>query len=55
MKKFILSETQYRNVRKYLIESKLRSYVFDCDDNMIRIPTKVNMEKNENKNNEANQ
>lgn len=50
MKKFILSETQYRNIRKYLIEAKLRSYVFDWDDNILRMPTKVNMEKNENGN-----
>lgn len=50
MKKFILSETQYKNIRKYLIESKLRSYVFDWDDNILRMPTKVNMEKNENGN-----
>ena len=50
MKKYILSETQYRNIRKYLIEAKLRSYVFDWDDNILRMPTKVNMEKNENGN-----
>lgn len=48
MKKFILSESQYKSIRKYLIESKLRSYVFDWDDNILRMPTKVNMEKNEN-------
>jgi len=48
MKKLIITETQYRNVRKYLIESNIRSYVFDWDDNILRMPTKVNMEKNEN-------
>lgn len=47
MKKYILSETQYKIVRKHLIETKLRSYVFDWDDNILRMPTKVNMEKNE--------
>jgi hypothetical protein len=48
MKKYILSETQYRNIRKYLIESKLKSYTYDWDDNILRMPTKVSIEKNEN-------
>lgn len=47
MKKFLVTDTQYRKLRKSLIESKLRSYVFDWDDNILRMPTKVNMEKNE--------
>ena len=48
MKKIIITESQYRTIRKHLLESKLRSYVFDWDDNILRMPTKVNMEKNEN-------
>jgi hypothetical protein len=48
MKKIVITESQYRTIKKYLLESKLRSYVFDWDDNILRMPTKVNMEKNEN-------
>jgi hypothetical protein len=48
MKKFLITETQYRLLRKSLIENKLRSYVFDWDDNILRMSTKINMEKNEN-------
>jgi len=50
MKKIIITESQYLRIRKSLLESKLRSYVFDWDDNILRMPTKVNMEKNENGN-----
>ena len=45
MKKFLISETQYSKVRKYILESKLRSYVFDWDDNILRMPTKIHMDK----------
>ena len=45
MKKFILSETQYRNIRKYLIESTVKSYGLDWDDNILRMPTKIKMDK----------
>lgn len=48
MKKIIVSESQRGLIRRYLLESKLRSYVFDWDDNILRMPTKVNMEKNVN-------
>lgn len=48
MKKFLITESQYKLLRKSLIENRLRSYVFDWDDNILRMPTKVNMEKNEN-------
>lgn len=50
MKKILITETQYTKLRKSILESKLRSYVFDWDDNILRMPTKVNMEKNENGN-----
>jgi len=48
MKKILITETQYRNVRKFLLEKEVRSYVFDWDDNILRMPTKVKMEKKEN-------
>ena len=41
MKKLLVTENQLKNIRKYLIESKLRSYVFDWDDNILRMPTKI--------------
>ena len=48
MKKILITESQYKKFRLFLIESELRSYVFDWDDNILRMPTKVKMEKNEN-------
>lgn len=48
MKKIILSESQYYKIKKFLLETKLRSYVFDWDDNILRMPTKIKMDKNEN-------
>lgn len=48
MKKIILSESQLHKIKKYLLESKLRSYVFDWDDNILRMPTKIKMDRNEN-------
>jgi hypothetical protein len=45
MKKILLYETQYLKLKKYIFESKLRSYVFDWDDNILRMPTKVKMDK----------
>jgi len=46
--KYLITEKQYLQLRKSLIENRLRSYVFDWDDNILRMPTKVKMEKNEN-------
>lgn len=45
MKKFLISENQLERLKKYLFEVKLRSYVFDWDDNILRMPTKVKMDK----------
>ena len=47
MKKIIVTESQLSKVRRQLLEAKLRSYVFDWDDNILRMPTKVKMEKKE--------
>ena len=49
MKKIILTESQKIKLQQYLKEEKnLRMYVFDWDDNILRMPTEVKMEKNEN-------
>lgn len=47
MKKIIVSERQYNKVKKFLLEANFRSYVFDWDDNILRMPTKIKMDKNE--------
>jgi len=47
MKKIILTETQLSKIKKHLLETKLRSYVFDWDDNILRMPTKIKMDKNQ--------
>jgi hypothetical protein len=49
MKKIILTESQKIKLQQYLKEEKnIRMYVFDWDDNILRMPTEVKMEKNEN-------
>jgi hypothetical protein len=49
MKKIILTESQKIKLQQYLKEEKnLRMYVFDWDDNILKMPTEVKMEKNEN-------
>lgn len=50
MKKIIISESQVYKIKKFLLEAKFRSYVFDWDDNILRMPTKIKMDKNENGN-----
>jgi hypothetical protein len=45
MKKFFITESQYLGLKRYLIESKLRTYVFDWDDNILKMPTKIKMDK----------
>jgi hypothetical protein len=47
MKKYILSENQYLKLRKSLLETKLRSYIFDWDDNILYMPTTIKMDKKE--------
>lgn len=47
MKKYVLTENQYNCLRKKLLESKLRSYIFDWDDNILYMPTTIKMDKKE--------
>lgn len=47
MKKYILSEKQYTKLQKYLIENRIRTYVFDWDDNILYMPTTIKMDKKE--------
>lgn len=47
MEKLIITETQYRTIRKHLNEAESRSYIFDWDDNILFMPTKIRMDKNE--------
>lgn len=44
MKKYILSEQQYNKIRKTLLETALRSYIFDWDDNILYMPTTIKMD-----------
>ena len=46
MKKLILKESQLRTIKKHLNEAKSRSYIFDWDDNILEMPTKIKMDKN---------
>jgi hypothetical protein len=45
MEKLIITESQYRTIRKYLTEVSSRSYIFDWDDNILFMPTKIKMDK----------
>lgn len=45
MKKYILTETQYLELKNYLSETTLRSYIFDWDDNILFMPTTIKMDK----------
>lgn len=47
MKKYRLSEQQYSKIKKTILETTLRSYIFDWDDNILFMPTKIKMDKNE--------
>lgn len=47
-KKYILSESQLKTLKKDLVEMKLRSYIFDWDDNILYMPTTIKMDKKEN-------
>ena len=43
MKKYVLSERQYSKLRNILLETRLRTYIFDWDDN---INVKVKQDQN---------
>lgn len=45
MKKVIIKETQYEKLKKILSEVSSRSYIFDWDDNILFMPTKIKMDK----------
>lgn len=42
-----MTESQLRTIKKYLNEADSRSYIFDWDDNILFMPTKIKMDKNE--------
>lgn len=44
-KKIIIKETQYSRIKDYLVEMRLRSYIFDWDDNILYMPTTIKMDK----------
>lgn len=46
-KKFILTESQLTKLKKGLLEMRLRSYIFDWDDNILYMPTTIKMDKKE--------
>jgi hypothetical protein len=45
MKKYFLSENQYSKLRNILLETSLRTYIFDWDDNILYMPTTIKMDK----------
>jgi len=45
MKKIILTESQERRLRQYILEMRLRTYIFDWDDNILYMPTKIKMDR----------
>ena len=47
MKKYVLSENQYIKLRNVLLETSLRTYIFDWDDNILYMPTTIKMDKKE--------
>ena len=47
MKKYVLSENQYIRLRNVLLETSLRTYIFDWDDNILYMPTTIKMDKKE--------
>jgi hypothetical protein len=47
MKKLIMTESQIKTIKKHLNEVENRSYIFDWDDNILFMPTKIKMDKNE--------
>lgn len=44
-KKIIIKETQYNRIKDYIVEMRLRSYIFDWDDNILYMPTTIKMDK----------
>ena len=46
MKKLIIKESQLKVIKKHINEIAQRSYIFDWDDNILYMPTKIKMDKN---------
>jgi hypothetical protein len=44
MKKIKLKENQILKLNQLLVEDKLRTYIFDWDDNILYMPTKIKMD-----------
>lgn len=45
MDKILITEPQYTKLRSFLLEMSFRTYVFDWDDNILYMPTKILMDK----------
>jgi len=45
MNKILITESQYGKLRSFLLEMRLRSYIFDWDDNILHMPTEVLIDK----------
>jgi hypothetical protein len=46
-KKLVLTESQMELLRGSLLEMRLRTYIFDWDDNILYMPTTIKMDKKE--------
>jgi hypothetical protein len=49
-RKLVIKESQIKNLKLTLLEEKLRSYIFDWDDNILYMPTTIKMDKKEGSN-----
>jgi len=47
MEKLVITESQYKTIKTHLNEVASRSYIFDWDDNILFMPTKIKMDKKE--------
>jgi hypothetical protein len=47
MKKILVTENQLRKIKKFIKEERLRGYVFDWDDNILRMPTEIFLKDNQ--------
>ena len=44
-KKLILTDSQYSSLKNVVLEMRLRTYIFDWDDNILYMPTTIKMDK----------
>lgn len=47
MKKILVTENQLRKIKRFIKEERLRGYVFDWDDNILRMPTEIFLKDNQ--------